>query len=42
MLGEPKTIDDAYIKSEAERFINAPYKKYQSTDEDIRFILKNL
>ena len=40
--GEPKAIDEGYIKREAEKLTLAPYKKYTSTDEDLKFILEHI
>ena len=40
-VGEPKPIDEEYIKSEAKRLLTSPYKVYSCSDEDLRYILEN-
>ena len=40
-VGEPKPIDEEYIKSEAKRLLSSPYKVYDCSDEDLRYILEN-
>ena len=49
ILGEPKFINEEYIKREAEKFVVqaekfacSPYQKYVCTDEDLRFILESI
>ena len=41
-MGEPKPIDYAYMRREAERLQSLAYGKRANTDEDIRFILQNI